>query len=323
MIYFIYGDQPSLIKHKIKKITKEALEVKDEMNFASFDANNVLVQDIVDEANYVPLGYDNKVVVMENAYFLLKNKTKNKIESDQDYNVLIDYINNPSDSTEFIITVIGKELDEKSEIVALLKEKAKVSEANLPDKDNWRKYVKDYVNISLKATIEPDAVNELALRCEGDMMLMQNNAKKLALYTNHIRYEDVLLLVTPRLEEDAFQLYNYLISGRKENALNLYKDLRVANVEPVSLITMLSNQFRLLNEIMFLSRKKLSDDDIGKILNIKPVRAKIIRKQVSLISEKQVHKILKDLYNLDLNIKSGLVDRFYAFELFLINFQVN
>ena len=323
MIYFIYGDQPSLIKHKIKKITKESLEIKDDMSFVSFDASDTLVQDIIEEANYLPLGYDKKIVVMENTYFLLKSKPKNKIEADQDYNAFIDYLNNPSDFTDLIVTVIGRELDDKDEIVNLLKSNAKIFEANLPDKDNWRKYVKDYVNISLKVEIDSDAVNELALRCEGDMMLMQNNAKKLALYTNHIRYEDVLLLVTPRLEEDTFQLYNYLIGGRKENALNLYKDLRVANVEPVNLISMLGNQFRLLNEIMYLSRKKMNDDEIGKVLNIKPIRAKIIRRQVSLVSEKQLHKILKDLYQLDLNIKSGLVDRFYAFELFLINFQVN
>ena len=323
MIYFIYGDQPSLIKHKIKKITKESLEIKDDMSFVSFDASDTLVQDIIEEANYLPLGYDKKIVVMENTYFLLKSKPKNKIEADQDYNAFIDYLNNPSDFTDLIVTVIGRELDDKDEIVNLLKANAKIFEANLPDKDNWRKYVKDYVNISLKTEIDSDAVNELALRCEGDMMLMQNNAKKLALYTNHIRYEDVLLLVTPRLEEDTFQLYNYLIGGRKENALNLYKDLRVANVEPVNLISMLGNQFRLLNEIMYLSRKKMNDDEIGKVLNIKPIRAKIIRRQVSLVSEKQLHKILKDLYQLDLNIKSGLVDRFYAFELFLINFQVN
>ena len=323
MIYFIYGDQPSLIKHKIKKITKESLEIKDDMSFVSFDASDTLVQDIIEEANYLPLGYDKKIVVMENTYFLLKSKPKNKIEADQDYNAFIDYLNNPSDFTDLIVTVIGRELDDKDEIVNLLKSNAKIFEANLPDKDNWRKYVKDYVNISLKVEIDSDAVNELALRCEGDMMLMQNNAKKLALYTNHIRYEDVLLLVTPRLEEDTFQLYNYLIGGRKENALNLYKDLRVANVEPVNLISMLGNQFRLLNEIMYLSRKKMNDDEIGKVLNIKPIRAKIIRRQVSLVSEKQLHKILKDLYQLDLNIKSGLVDRSYAFELFLINFQVN
>ena len=39
------------------------------------------------------------------------------------------------------------------------------------------------------------------------------------------------------------------------------------------------------------------------------------------MSEKAIYRTLDDLFNLDLQIKSGLVDRFYAFELFLINFK--
>ena len=64
-----------------------------------------------------------------------------------------------------------------------------------------------------------------------------------------------------------------------------------------------------------------SEEEIAKELNIKPGRAYILRKNTSLISEKAIHRTLNELFELDLQIKSGLVDRFYAFELFLINFK--
>ena len=40
-----------------------------------------------------------------------------------------------------------------------------------------------------------------------------------------------------------------------------------------------------------------------------------------MISDKAIKKTLDDLYQLDLDIKSGLVDRNYGFELFLLKFK--
>ena len=322
MLYLIYGDQIPLIKQKIKTITKDVLgDDVDDMNFVKIDASETLIQECVDEATYLPLGYDQKVVVLENCYFLLSPRPKNKIESDQDYKKMVMYLNNPNPSTDLIFTVPSKSLNEKFEIVSLLKEKAKLLMASNPDKDTFRAYVKQYINKSLKAEIDNDAVNELASRCEGDIALFQNNAAKLATYTDHITYDDVCLLVTKPLDENIFQIYNFLISRRNDEAIKLYRDLVSLNVEPVYLISSLSNQFRLLNEVTFLSKQGKSPDDIASILNIKATRAMVIKKQIYLLSEETIHKTLNALYKLDLDIKSGQVDRYYAFELFLINFK--
>ena len=60
---------------------------------------------------------------------------------------------------------------------------------------------------------------------------------------------------------------------------------------------------------------------ISKELGIKEGRAAVIKKQIHLVSESTLHKTLEDLFKLDMQIKSGQVDRLYAFELFLINFK--
>ena len=46
-----------------------------------------------------------------------------------------------------------------------------------------------------------------------------------------------------------------------------------------------------------------------------------IIKSIPLISETTTRNTLDDLYQLDLDIKSGLVDRHYAFEMFLLKFK--
>ena len=81
------------------------------------------------------------------------------------------------------------------------------------------------------------------------------------------------------------------------------------------------NQFRLLNRVSYLARHGYQPEDIAKELNINPIRAKILRKNSFVVSGKRVLQTLEDLYQLDKQIKSGLVDRYYSFELFLINFK--
>ena len=325
MIHLIYSNQSSEIKKVVKAIAKQSLPERDDMNFVRYDGNNTLIQEIIDDANYVPLGYDKKVVVVDNCYFLMKPKPRNKIESDQDYKTLISYIKNPNPDCELILTVPTAEVDKNGELFKLIEANAKVTIINDPTIKEWNEYVRKVVNEYITKNpgfrIDTDAMMELIDRTAGDIPLLRNSIIKLFLYTNHVRYEDVLLLVTRPLEDNTFQIFNYLLDGENDKAVGLFRDLQVSNVEPVTLISMLGNQFRLLNQVVFLSKKSFTNDEIANELKIKPIRVQILKKKTFNMSEKAIHKALDDLFNLDLQIKSGLVDRFYAFELFLINFK--
>ena len=327
MIYFIYGNQSPTIKSQIKKIAVSFLGEGnvDEFNFVKLDGHNSVVQEAVDEYRYVSLGYDKKVVSLENCYFLLKPKPKNKIEQDQDYDALKDLIEEDRGNEEsaLVLSVASSSLDEKNAIVSLLKEKAKVIEIADPDEKSFTDYIRSYC-AKYNIVIDRDAVYELANRTDGDVALFKNSIAKLVLYTSHIRYDDVTKMVTRKLDDNAFLLSNLLIDNKNVEAVALFKDLRVSNVEPVTLIGQLGNQFRLLNQIRYLSRVRgLSQEDIAKELKIKPGRVFVLTKQLSKISENAVNRALDTLYQLDLDIKSGQVDRFYAFELFLLKFQRN
>ena len=326
MIYLISGKQNVRLKSQMKNIIEKTIKEVDSMNFVKFDATNTLVQEIVDEANYLPLGYDNKAVVVDNCYFLLKEKGKVKIDGDQDYDKLIDYINHPDETTDliFLVNTSDSDIDSKSKIYQAIETNGQVVALNEPKENEWQQVVAIYFKKKWPDTvIDSDAIYELARRTEGDYASLYNNGSKLALYTDHIRFEDVTLMVTRPLEENAFMLFNYLIDEKNIEAVSLYRDLKSANVEPVTLIGMIANQFRLLNRVSYLAKQGMNQDEIAKELNINPNRAKILRKNSFVISQKRINQTLEDLYQLDLQIKSGLVDRFYSFELFLINFKRN
>ena len=326
MIYLISGRQNIRLKSQMKSIVKKSVQEIDAMNFVKHDATYSLVQEIVDEANSLPLGYDKKAVVVDNCYFLLKEKGRNKIETDQDYDKLIAYINHPDETCDliFLVNTSDSEIDKKSEIYQAIEKNGQIITLSEPKENEWHQVVAHYFKEKWpENTIDSDAVYELARRTEGDYASLFNNGTKLALYTKHIHFEDVTLLVTRPLEENAFLLFNHLLDNKNIDAVSLFRDLKSNNVEPVTLISMIANQFRLLNRVSYLARHGYDADGIASELNINPIRAKILRKNSMVISQKRINQTLEDLYQLDLQIKSGLVDRYYSFELFLINFKRN
>lgn len=321
MIYLIYGNQTPTIKKRLNAILKERLPENDEMNFVRYDGSLTLIQECIADANSLPLGYEHKVVVVDSCYFLLKPKPRNKIDSEQDYDALKKFIEKPSEECDLVLIVPSSSIDKTSEIYKLLQQKGKTFEIIDPTADQWNNYVAQYCRELKKMKIDNNALYELSQRTSGDVSLFQNSVAILELYSDHITYEDVVKMVTRPLDDNAFLLFNYLVQKKISEALGLYRDLKVAMVEPVTLIGMLANQFRLLNQISFLFNKGLESNAIATELHLNPIRVQIMLRSVRSITFKAICRTLDDLFNLDLQIKSGQVDRFYGFELFLINFK--
>ena len=104
-------------------------------------------------------------------------------------------------------------------------------------------------------------------------------------------------------------------------AFDIYRDLRTANIEPVMLISMLGNQFRFVYDVKVLFDSGLQLQEIAKQFKTSEIRVKIASQNAQKYSCDRLLDILFELADLDYKIKSGQVDRFYSFELFLINFK--
>ncbi|NLZ15093.1 MAG: DNA polymerase III subunit delta [Erysipelotrichaceae bacterium] len=324
MIYLISGKQNIRLKSQMKKIVEKSLAEVDAMNFVRFDSLLTPVQEIVKEANYLPLGYEHKAIVIDNPYYLMKEKGRNKVESEQDYPALVNYLSNPNPDADliFLVNTNDSYINKKIEIYDLIEKNGQIVEVPEPEKKQWVDIVKQYFKEKWPSHIvDSEAINEIARRTDGDYASLFNNGTKVALYSNRITYQSVCLLITRPLEENAFLLFNYLIEERNAEAISLFRDLKTSNVEPVILISMIANQFRILNRVSYLSRHGYDSDQIAKELAINPIRAKILRKNSFVISRKIIDQTIEALYQLDLQIKSGIIDRYFSFELFLINFS--
>ena len=318
MLYLIYGNQPYTIQHRFKGIAKDVLVTPDEMNYIKLDASEVDFQTIIDEATLVPLGYDQKVVVVEHCDFLMKESKS--LKDSKEYKEFLSFLSSLDETITLILTVYESDIDKKSSVVSIAEEKGRVLYLGPVSEDQWLEYVYSLIKKS-GAEIDKDAANELAKRTAGDVALLRNTVNKLILYTSHITYADINLMVEKPLEENIFLIYNNLISKKEDFAVKIYRDLIEQNVEPVRIISTLANQFRLLHEVKYLVSQKMNNKEIADTLKIKESRAGVISRQVYNIDEKKIRRTLDELYNLDFQIKSGQIDRYYALELFLIKFN--
>lgn len=320
MLYLLFGKQDLMVKNHLKKLVKERLPQLDDFNYVRYNGRETPVHIIVDECASLPMGYERKVVVIEDAYFLSTFKTKEKIEKDQDYAKLLRYLGQPNEQTDLIFTLSEPTFNSKTDIGKILNRDAMKSELTDIDDKTWPEYVRRYF-AKRDVRIDNNAIGELVSRCQNDATQFVQEASKLMLVGDHVTLEDVKALVSRPLEENTFALSNALTNGRLDEALAIFRDLRAYSEEPVTLINLLAKQFRLMLKIYYLSEQGKSLDQISRELGVHEYRVKLALNRKRTFTDKRLIEILERLYQLDYQIKSGLVDRFYGFELFIVNFN--
>ena len=130
-------------------------------------------------------------------------------------------------------------------------------------------------------------------------------------------------MTTPYLEEDVYKMSNALTRGDNRKALEIYQGLKaVGAAEEVTLLGLLANQFRFMDQVLYLHSKGYSTAMIGQELGCKPIRAEITMRNLYGVSSQRLIRIMEQLYSTDRSILSGKVDAGYAFTLFLANFRL-
>ncbi|MCR5333008.1 MAG: DNA polymerase III subunit delta [Bacilli bacterium] len=314
MNYILYGEQYPMIKKKLNKLLKERLGEPDDFNVAKFDMDNSSLDDALMDASLLPLGYDRKAVVFDNVTFLDKGAKKDDVQK------ILELVQEPDESIDLFFVVRKGTIDDKSPIVEVIKNNGQILNFVNLTKEDWPRYATKYF-ADRNIQIDKDALYELIARVDGDLNRFINEADKLCLYKDHLSIVDIVLMVAKPIEDDAFQMSNALIAGDNSLALSIYRDLKLGGQKAIDpLIPMLANQFRFFSKVFFLYDKGLERDEIASELSANPFRVKIALQNRRHLSRRDIAHVLDDLYYLDYQIKSGQIDRFYGFELFLINF---
>lgn len=311
--YLIYGEENYLIDEKIKDIKKE-IKVEED-NIISYDLTNDTISSVLIEASTVSMFSDKKLIICDNSLFLCANKSLSETELED----LTKYLENPFEDVYIVFIVREEKVDSRKKITKLINKISKVYDCNKIDNYKLGNYIGDYIR-DKGYSISSSSIELIISKVGYELSNIIKELDKMFIYKGEdkkITKEDVEEVITNNLEKNIFELTNAIINKEKDKVMIIYKELIKSGEDPIKLIVTLSNQFRLILQVKIMRNTGYSEKEIVSILKEHPYRISIAMK--SLYDEKTVKNILLKLSDLDYKIVTGKTDKFFGFEMFLLD----
>ncbi len=311
MTYLFYGSEDYFIKKEIEKIKTKANISQIEVN--KIDFNTTTIKDIINDANTFSLFEDKKMIIIDNAYFFTNNTKKTTVEVD--CKELFEYLENMNPNCELIF--INEKVNMVKKISKALKKYGVVKEfsSSSGSEEIVKDILKDY-------QISKSTISLLVKRVGNNNNLLTKECEKLKYYKFEdkiITDEDVVNMTVKNIELDIFKLIDSIIYKDKNNALEIYHEMLKHGEEPIKLIIMLANQFRLMYQAKNLILQGYSEAMIAKKISQHPYSVKLALNKSRSYESDRLLNLLDNLGDIDLQIKTGKIDKVLALELFILS----
>lgn len=310
MLYLLYGLEKFLIDKEINKI----LETNsiDKINISNYNLEESNFNDIVDDAQTISMFGDKKAILVENSYIF----TGKTIKNDSNPEIFLDYFKNPNPDTILIFSVIHEKLDERKKIVKEIKKIATVKEFNKTG--NINSLVKDMFD---GYQINYSDINLLIDRVGNNLEIISQEVNKIKGYKDNdknITREDIFNLTSKNIDIDIFTFIDTLINKNKEKSIETYYEMLKNGEEPIKVLVILANQFRIMYQAKELYKQGYSGNDIASSIGIHPYRIKLALEKVRNYDSEILLNYLSKLADLDYDIKIGNIDASLGLELFIL-----
>ncbi len=318
-IYLLLGREAFLMQETVQLIINAALndEEKD-FNLSIYDMEETSIDTAIEDAETLPFMGEKRVVIIKNPFFLTSEKKKEKVEHKLDK--LEQYLNSPAPYTILLFVAPYEKLDERKKITKLLKKQSIVLEMNSLSEKDTSEWITEMAEQEV-VYFSKEAIDELMVLTAGDLMILNQELKKISTYVGEGGQvsPDIIRLLVPRtLEQNIFELIDNVIHRRSSEALRIFYDLLKNNEEPIKILSLLVNQFRLILQVKELSGTGYGQQQIANTVKVHPFRVKLALQQAKLFNSDELAKILLELAEADYQMKTGKKDKQLVLELFLL-----
>ncbi len=286
----------------LDQINDEVLGLKDSKKIV-FDGD---FSSIFDEINQSSLFGQPKNIIITDADFLL--------DKSEEASELIDTLN--KNDSEVFCLVKNDKLDKFNPIVKKLKikliKKNKITDFNKFDEIK-KICLEENINFDSQKTFEK-FVDHLA----NNYLFVKSEIEKIKIYCGDrkVTEKDIEEIMLDNFEGNIFLLNTYILRNQLKESLNLYNKLISLKHQPVEIIQIISSQIFKVKLYKEALNQNLPFTQINSNLQITPFQARQMA-YVKDISLGKINFILDKLFELDTNIKMGLVDPNQSFKFFL------
>ena len=249
---------------------------------------------------------------------LIKNLEGLKVDDfSQEFEHLFNYLSNPN--PDHLLIIEARKLNNTLKVVKQLKKLCQFISISIDTKT----YIKD----TFKGfKIDSKTIDFLDQYCMGDFTKVANECEKLKSYKwdeKSITISDIEELVAKKMGDSSeltFAFSRSLAMKDVKDALEKYRELLSYHVEPFKIIGLLASQIRIIYQVKLLAKDGLSNREIADQLEEKSdYRIKKTRELISLYTEDELLRLMQQLSDMDLKMKSEDVDANAMIELFIIN----
>lgn len=306
--YLLENTDPIVIKNETKNLIKKNNFEGSQVSI--YDIEEVPLEKALEDLDTYGFLSSKKVVIIKNIDILKYDDNK------KDLAHLFKYLENSSSDNLLIIEV--KKLDNKTKISKELKKKCNYIESSLNTKSFIKGQLKGY-------DISQDTINLLDEYCLEDITKIYNECEKLKEYRideKKITSQDVRELVVRKqgdTKETTFQFSRALAEKNKKEALNLFNSLLEKNNDSIAIVGLLASQLRIIYQVKILEERNMSDREIASTLGEKEFRIKKTRELTRLYSRDELNKLIITLSDIDLKMKTTDIDPKHLIQMFIIN----
>lgn len=311
MLYLLYGTENYLIKKEIDKILNANSIEKINVSEYNLEIDNF--KDIIEDANTISLFADKKAIIVNNSYLF----TGKSIKNENDPELFLDYFKNVNPDSIIIFIVDSEKLDERKKIVKEIKKIGTVKDFNKKNDltDILKNMFEDY-NISIQD------IKFMIDRCGNNLDILSQEVNKIKIYKDedkNITKEDIINLTSKNIDIDIFGFVDTIVNKNKNKALEIYKEMLINGEEPIKILVILANQFRIIYQAKELYRQGYSGNDIATMIGIHPYRIKLALEKARNYNSDTLLDYLEKLADLDYDIKIGNIESSLGLEMFILS----
>ncbi len=311
MLYLLYGTENYLIKREIDKILNANSIEKINVSEYNLEIDNF--KDIIEDANTISLFADKKAIIVNNSYLF----TGKSIKNENDPELFLDYFKNVNPDSIIIFIVDSEKLDERKKIVKEIKKIGTVKDFNKKnDLTDILKNMFEGYNISIQD------IRFMIDRCGNNLDILSQEVNKIKIYKDedkNVTKEDIINLTSKNIDIDIFGFVDTIVNKNKNKALEIYKEMLINGEEPIKILVILANQFRIIYQAKELYKQGYSGNDIATMIGIHPYRIKLALEKAINYNSDTLLDYLEKLADLDYDIKIGNIESSLGLEMFILS----
>lgn len=311
--YIIASDDYLSLQNKIDEIKNS---LPNDYDFLNYDLADDNLYSLIDEFNTISLFDNPKFIVLKSCEKLLSMDKKCGV-TESSLKELFSSMNDNESQNVLIFAFLDK-IDYQNPTFETLKRYSSfinIQFKNVKKDEYLIKYLADnnyQIADDAKDLLLSYNLDLLALRTSLDILMCYKAEDKI------IKTNDIKAMVIPPLDDNIYELIDYVISDNKPRVFQCLNDIKIHNLNSSSIIGMLISKFQEMHNVSVLLRAKRTQDDIANIFNVKSGRAYYMVKTAKSIPIEVIDKNINKLCNLEYDIRSGKIDQNLGLELFLL-----